>query len=419
MNYFLKHYFKNNFFTTQIESNINYYYQLNQTDLIEKYNQKFLDLYRHTFLYSKFFNKLYIDFGLQLTSIKSITDIFKLPIVTKDFLRNKEDNIYAGNRFFKFKSFTSGTTGSPLSVYRTPTSINIESAYIKYFRKTKGFNYNDKLLSIRGHLDKSTLYKYDKHSNVLYISCPNLNENTVSYFYNLITSFSPKAMEGFPSYVYKLFLELSKKGLYLNIPLTFTSSEILYPFQKDKIEFYFSTKIFDWYGNVERTIGLVQDECNNYSPLPLYSINEFYDDHIITTSLTNFSFPLIRYYVDDIINVQKNNFINNLISPQVLNIFGRKGSSIKLKDGSIVGCIDHAFKGISHLQMAQIHQYGLDKPLDIKLVVDDQFSDSNKMQLEFNLRKMIGNDREFQFFFCRNEDLTYSNNEKFNLIINH
>jgi phenylacetate-CoA ligase len=59
------------------------------------------------------------------------------------------------------------------------------------------------------------------------------------------------------------------------------------------------TKIHDWYGNVERTIGIAQNAAGVYKPLPLYSINEFEQDKVITTGLINRTFPLIRYAVED------------------------------------------------------------------------------------------------------------------------
>lgn len=419
MNSFFKHFFTNNFYSTQIESNINQYYHLSNDDLLNIYNQRFLHLYNKAVKFSKFYINFYGEHGVDIHSIKDITDINKLPVINKHIIKDKVEDIYVGKKYLKFKSYTSGTTGSPLTVYRTPISINIESAYVKHYRRLHGFNYGDKLLSIRGYLDKSKFYKYNRYSNVLYISSPNINSDTIDYFYRLIVDFAPNAVEGFPSYLYKLFLELQKKELHLNIPISFTSSEMLHSFQQEKIVSFFNTSLFDWYGNVERTIALSQHEDFIYRPMPLYSINEFNSDHVITTSLINTDFPLIRYYVDDSIEVTSNDFLKNILSPDIKKISGRRGDTIDLKDGSTVGCIDHAFKGIEHLDLAQIHQYGLEDPLQIKLVVNNKFSNFDQTKLLHNLKKMIGDNQELDFFFCKKEELTYTPASKFRLIIKH
>lgn len=92
--------------------------------------------------------------------------------------------------------------------------------------------------------------------------------------------------------------------------------------------------------------------------IPCRSFHQWiWKDRIITTGLINRNFPLIRYSVEDRITVKGNDFLNNLVSPEIISIDGRAGDTVELRDGSIVGCLDHAFKGVNHLECAQIHQY--------------------------------------------------------------
>ena len=78
-------------------------------------------------------------------------------------------------------------------------------------------------------------------------------------------------------------------GKSVTIPLIFTSSETLYPHQRTKIEQTFGGKVADWYGNAERNVALQQSTDGWYDELPLYSVNEFYDQYVVGTSLINFS----------------------------------------------------------------------------------------------------------------------------------
>lgn len=417
MSVLLKYYAKNNYLTSIYQNNISRLNSLNENELLELYNLRFLKIFKRAFEYSRFYNSLYKSIGLKINDIKDLTDINKLPVIKRNDIKLQADEIYNGFHFFKIKGLTSGTSGSPLTVFRSPISINTESAYIRNFRSIHGYQFGQPLVSIRGALDKNSLYKYIKESNTLFISSPNINEDNIVLFHSLMKKLKPRAIEAFPSYYYKLFIELSKKKLILDIPISFTSSEMLYDFQREQIESYFKTKIFDWYGNVERTIGLVQYKYRDYKPLPLYSINEFNKEKLVTTSLNNKYFPLIRYEVDDRIDVKSDNLITNIVSPEIVKINGRIGDSIDLKDGSQVSCIDHAFKGINHLTFAQVHQYNLHNPIIIKLVVEKEFSNKDENKLKNNLIKLIGNNMKFNFQYCNKDDLSYINGDKFKLII--
>lgn len=417
MNDFVKYYSKNNLITGRKFREINRLYDLSPEELLRKYNEAFLSIFKKAIRHSEFYKKFYAEHGINLNSIKDITDIQKLPVINRQLIKDRVNEIYNGFDFLKVKGLTSGTTGTPLTVYRTPVNIAYEQAYIRHYRQMYGFRLGQPLLSIRGVLGKSVTHEFYKKANILYISSPNINAGTIEFYYDLIREFKPVAIEAFPSYLNKFCVELEKKGLPLEIPNAFTSSEMLYQHQRERIEPYLNTKVHDWYGNVERTIALAQDAQNNYYPLPLYSINEFEPNRVITTALINRNFPLIRYAVNDVVLVEGGDFMKNLVNPKVIRIEGRTGDNVDLKDGSVVGCMDHAFKGVSHIEMAQIHQYHVQDPIEIKIVSSSDFTKDDENQLRANLLRMLGNDMELKFTYCNREDLTYSASNKFNLII--
>lgn len=417
MNNTINFFIKNNFFTNQKINSIDRLYELSDLQLLNNYNEAFISLIKNVYKKSSFYKNLYNSLGINISDIKSISDINKLPVINRSSIKDNADRIYFGNKFFKIKGQTSGTSGSPITVYRTPSSINIENAYIRHYREIFGFKFKERLVSIRGMLGKNVPYYYNRLNNILYISGPSINNKSIQFYYELIRDFNPTAIEAFPSYIYKFYYELNKKKLFLKFKNIFTSSEMLYSFQRDKIEKYFNSVIHDWYGNVERSICLVQNKNMQYYPLPLYSINEFKTNSIITTSLINNNFPLIRYEVEDRITVRSSDFYENIIHPEVIQIEGRSGDTIELLDGSIVGCIDHAFKGIDNLILAQVYQSISNKSLEIKLVVNKSFNHLNESKLRANLVRMIGNDIQIRFSLCDENDLILNKNRKYQLII--
>jgi phenylacetate-CoA ligase len=374
-------------------------------------------IFRHAIKRSPFYKNLYQIHGISINDIKDLTDIHKLPIIDKHLIKNQIDKIYTNFNFLKVIGLTSGTTGTPLKIYRTPFDIAKEQAYIRHYRKMQGFNFGQPILSLRGMLGKSVTHEYFKPSNILYISSPNVNESTIEMYYDLIQKFKPVAVEAFPSYLHKLCVELEKKDLKLEIPISFTSSETLLSWQREKIEPFLKTTIYDWYGNAERTVILAQNAKMDYYPMPLYSINEFREADIVSTNLTNKSFPLIRYSVDDQIEVTSNDFLQNQINPEIKSIFGRQSENVILKDGSVVGCLDHAFKGVKNIDMAQVHQYNVKDPIEIKLVVTPNFSMTDEDQLRANWIRMVGTEMELKFTYCTKSELTYYPNQKYKFII--
>ena len=166
-----------------------------------------------------------------------------------------------------------------------------------------GYHLGDPVVSLRGTLNRNTFSYFDKSNNVLYLSSYHLKSERIDEYYKLIEEFKPKVIKAYPSSMHILSTELYKKGLKLDIPVAFTSSEVLHGFQKDIVERTLNTKIYDWYGNAEQTIALGQFEDELYREFPLYSHTEFENDHLITTSFINSAFPLIRYRVDDIVQM--------------------------------------------------------------------------------------------------------------------
>lgn len=394
-------------------------HELPREALLEKYNQEFLNLFRIAYSKSSFYNSLYKLHGISKSDIKDISDIQKLPVICKSDIKEKVDEVYHGNRYLKVNGYTSGTTGSPLTLYRSPMSVLREQAYILHFRIGNGFKPGSPLLSLMGKLGKGDLYRLDKASNILYVSSSNLNKNKINFIHKLVKDFGPQAVEAYPSSVCTFCQLMDEENLSLQIPLVFTSSESLYDFQKTGIEASLGCKVFDWYGNAERTISLAQDKNGLYFPPPLYSVNEFQEDCTITTGLINSTFPLIRYKVEDEISVEGNDLIKNIVAPGILRIKGRNHDSIQLKDGSRVHVPDMAFKGCENLSYAQIHQYSLDRPLEIKLVVNEKFNQENLSKLKKNLKKVLGEDTLLEFVFCSREDLTVTARSKFKLVIRH
>lgn len=392
-------------------------YNMSHDELQGRNERVFLKIFRKAYTKSSFYHKLYTEAGIKLEDIKCLGDISKLPVVTKDMILHQSDALLTTSKWKLLKNRTSGTTGTPLTVFEDWKSIWREQAYFYCYRKRCGYTYGQPLVSLRGNLGKKDTMMYVHISNTLYLSSYNINEQTVWAYYKGIEKRSPQAIEGYPSSLYNLALLLKDKGLYCNIPVCFTSSENLLDFQRQLIEERFQTKIFDHYGTTERTIRISESiKHDGYFEDPGYSINEYLKDRVVSTSLINSAFPLIRYQSSDVV-ILKENTKDERVS--IDRIQGRSGNCIKGKDGSIYNNAALTFiLTYSHnIRYAQFIQKKNGKVL-LNIVPEAVFSSQNLDELKQMIDLKIGlSNLELEINLIKEQDLIYTTRNKYSYII--
>lgn len=391
-------------------------YEMDADQLRARNEKRFLSIFRRAYDKSPFYNRLYTEAGIKKEDITSLDDIKKLPVVTKEMVKQHADEMLTVPRWQVIAAHTSGTTGTPLTIYEDWPSIWRAQAYIYCSRKRNGFLIGQRLVSLRGNLDRSLNFLKIHISNTLYLSSYNINKQTIHIYYELIVKHNPVAIEGYPSSLYSLSLCLKEARLKLHIPVTFTSSETLLDSQRKLIKCQLGTEIYDRYGMTERTIYLLEkNNHEGYYEAPGYSINEYVEDGEICTSLINSAFPMIRYRSYDVIERGEE---RNGSPFMIKRIEGRKEDFLFCKDGSRIMRLDFLFKDIAHVRMSQLVQ-NKDGVLDINIVPEPEFTDLDKTQIEYNLLQRVGRGNiDYRINIIAECDLRYTANGKFKYLIN-
>ena len=383
--------------------------------LRERQESAFLALVHQAYHRSPFYRRLYDAHKVNINNIRGIKDIKRLPILTKEMVRAHVDDIFVGSRLNRTKAQTSGTTGSPLTLYRDYQSIVKEAAYQWSHRMSFDYQVGMKTVTLRGNLGKTHMESFDPYTNTLYLSSYNLSQNNAEWYYERIRDFAPHAILAYPSSLETLANYFQGMGKSLSVPLSFTSSESVYAHQREKVEAVFNTKIVDWYGNAERTVALEQNQQGLYDELPLYSVNEFYSDHAVTTSLINVSFPLIRYKVNDAFVLANGQRDDRTV---VESVQGRSNDYLLLHDGTRVGLLCNALKGVDHMLFAQIVQEHA-QSFTIRLVVNDHFSAKNELQVRKSIIARVGEAQPFNIVYINEDEIIRSKSGKFKMIVNN
>ena len=219
--------------------------------------KKLLDI-SYTFLGIIFYYfKLSISFlGLSLRGSNRASHISD-----KNSIKNGLDYNRTPN-YFDVDLSSSGTTGEPTTVWSSPLHwISEQSAQMEYF-SNNGYRFRDKMVIVRGYAPKAGQHfiKRDRLRNFVWISPFHLKKENIN---EIIAELRGRYfLRGYPSSL-ELLAELIKDHEISAPVASFTGSETLSKFQRDKIETTFLCKVFDWYGTSEPAVILFQDK-NSY-----------------------------------------------------------------------------------------------------------------------------------------------------------
>ena len=246
--------------------------------------------------------------------------INEYPIVTK---RNFADNFneFLSDEFANqelHKMSTSGSTGTPFTVYQNRNKRNRTLADIIYFNEICGQNLGDKYIFFRVWTDKNKKSAFERFKqNLVPIDILRLDDESLENIRDLLKKDSSiNSALAYGSTYEHLVNYLSNCGdtpEMFNIKLFVTSSEVLDYKVKRRIKDVIGCKIIDRYSNQENGIiaqtGDLSEEflvntASYYVELLKLDSDEEADEgelgRIVITDLYNYALPMIRYDTGDL-----------------------------------------------------------------------------------------------------------------------
>jgi len=290
---------------------------------LEQYQtQKLRELINHAYRNVPYYTRLFDENGIKPEDIKELSDLQKIPFLTKELVRENLDDLKAKN--FPEGSFeyvtTGGTSGIPMGFYyEKGKSRAIEWAFMKTQWDRVGYHFFDKCVYLKGATIESKnvkkIWKYSFFHRWLILSSYDLTDENIPIYINKIRSFKPKIIQAYPSSITIIAKYMKKNGIppFGGLKAVLCGSENMYSGQRELIEAVFRCRVYTWYGHAERVA--LAGECeksNQYHVFPEYGIFELVDNNgkiispplqegaITGTGLTNYAMPLIRYKTDDL-----------------------------------------------------------------------------------------------------------------------
>jgi phenylacetate-CoA ligase len=274
-------------------------YQLNQLKQILIYS------YQNVTYYQELFNSVSFD-PFKFSDFEQMKII---PFLTREIIRDNFDKLISTKKVKNgyYLGITGGSTGLPLKFYLDFNSIYKENAFIYYYRRKLGYEFDDKLITFRGIEFANKLWKFNPMYNEM-LFCPlKLSKITIANYARKINEFRPDYLNGYLSAIWYFakLLEEYKINLTFKLKGIFLISENIDDNQRNFIEEFFKVKSTTFYGHSERCVIAEEIIPNKYAFDPYYGYSEqIYirgnEYSIIGTGFLNHIMPFIRYKTDDV-----------------------------------------------------------------------------------------------------------------------
>ncbi|HPG41829.1 MAG TPA: AMP-binding protein [bacterium] len=394
--------------------------------------QRLQTLLRHAGRNVPWYQQLFRQYNIKPERIASPDDLQILPILEKQDLRRHHEQLAARNTLapFLYRCYTSGTTGTPLTLYRDLHNIGFEHALLLRQLAWAGIGARERVAVLKGDtlperlIAKHIFHVYSPADNRLVLSSFHISSRTITHYLEALRHYQPVALDGYPSAIYALANFFSEQHLHFPLKAVLTSSETLLPQHKQFIEKIFQCRVYDYYGMAERVAAIHSCERGSYHIIPEYGIVELpaadEDDssyrEIIATALTNMAMPLLRYRVGDLVQVNNDTPACpcGRAYPVVERIAGRADDYIVTPDGALVGRLDHIFKGSAHILGAQVYQPDTGHVI-LRIVRDENYVEQDGQQILNRLKARVNDGMQFEIEYIN--DLPRGGRGKFKAVV--
>jgi phenylacetate-CoA ligase len=314
------------------------------------------------------------------------------PIIDKSTLLQRRTDFFPGGKAPAFSTVaaTSGTTGTPLDVHRSLGSILWEEAFHLQHWHWAGWKPGRRQAVLRGDLvapvgaRRPPYWLKDPAGAQLVLSARHLDRQTIPLIAEELRQFGAAQLRAYPSAAYELATLAEEAGIEVRFPAVITGSEMLYEFQRRRIEAVFKTRVFDFYSMAERVAYAAECEYGRMHVNPEYGVLEIVDEHgrptddegtIVGTALHNSAAPLIRYRMNDTARWSREPCPCGRTYPVIEKIGGRLADQLYDLDDRAVNCtvIGFAFDGMRNIEKAQVVQRAADRWV-IRIVPGAQYT---------------------------------------------
>lgn len=349
-----------------------------------------------------YYNRIWTGMGIHYNDINSYQDFSKLPLLTKDIIReNHEDMIHRRHKASgdMIKKATGGSTGTPLEFYLSRESNERRVAVMHRGYAASGYTPGSKALFLWAMAAKpkiKTMLKdrlYHWLHNRKLVNIFDIGNKGMQYYIDQIRELKPDAIVSYTTPIYTLSKYIVDNGVSVPpVKTIITAAENLFPHQREMIHKAFQADVRNSYGS--REFMLIAFECeqgtlhmnidNLYTEVldgALAPVSGVAGD-IVVTDLYNHAMPFIRYVNGDIgVMEKKHCACGRGLDEQFTELQGRRADIIYTQKREPLTGLFFVYVFLYHKNVLeyQVIQNSYDS-LDIKVVMQkDSLLDEAKV----------------------------------------
>lgn len=344
----------------------------------------------------------YQDLGLERDSIRTFEDLRKLPIVSKQIIREQglarfASDCYPASKRIKLNS--SGSTGEPFTYYTSPeaTSINTAAKLLTWYKA--GYRLGNRYMNIKRSARETFAKRaQDWVNRSSYVTFYSLDDTRLHEILQQIEREKPLFLRSYPAPLSLLaHYKIQHPEFSQNPKRIFTTGSNLTDATRKDVELAFGCDIIDSY-SCEGTMNTYETPLHDgyHQTLP-YGVMEVLDDNgnpvvngigrVISTDFWNLAQPFIRYDTLDLVEM-KDGIIHRIIGHDcetILDIHGKRLTVYTL-DEYLSRYDDEGHDMVKAFQVV----YRKDKSITLRLVVTPFFTEKKEQEIINHWTKELG-----------------------------
>ncbi len=371
--------------------------------LIAYQEERLRTLVAHAYANVPYYREIFDERGLKPKDIESVGDLSKLPILTKETIRLRRQDLIAKDipRIALEAAHTSGSTGSPLTFYMDRSTRPVDRALALRRLQWLGHRTGDTTAIFKGMplTNSNKFIQYFHGAREVRMSFHHATEMRLEAMVNALDHYRPDFIDAWPSCLHILCRWARRAGRRLPSPrFIVTASENLYPHMREYLQDAFEAPVIDWYGQEESVA--VAMECSyakgyhvqmEMGIVELLPAKEEGLHEIVGTCLHNRAMPFIRYRTGDLAEKGPAGVCPcGRSHPRLARFRGRETELVVTPEGRMVSplILHFAFYHLEEIREAQLVQEAVDR-LHVRVIPWKAISSGTEARLTAELRDRL------------------------------
>ena len=358
-----------------------------------------------------YYRRLFRDLHLSPRDIRSVEDLKKLPLLSRETVRLSGRDMVAEHSLRQHLRpySSSGSSGAPVTVYHGRDSNALEFVYYWRHWGWAGFRPGQHFAELqtirflqRKNLD-DCLSRWQPHLGRLLLNSNRLGPAQAAAMAGEIRKHGCRFLKGLATTLAGFALACREVGVAdLRFRAVFATGENLRPRDRALIETMFQSPVLDSYGQMERVVAISQCPQGGYHVNMDYGVLELEDlqpvdggrsfvGRAVGTSLHNPLMPFIRYDLGDRIEVfaEAPPCPCRRTLPLIKAIYGRDGKTVITPDGNYLTSLYVLTDIMSGVDFIQYVQDAPDR-LSLRIVPGIQWNPAIREQTLGLVRRAAG-----------------------------